>query len=201
MTGTPHSSLSHLECSRTATTYDADEVHGLSEVGAPLLARYDLERVRTTVTREEIAGRPPSLWRYHEVLPVRDPAFVTTLGEGMTPLLAPSSAKIHSGRFDRRNQPIRFRKASGALHPMVERLSFRLIDSRFLNSPEQRWHRSRCSSQARESAASNSPSKNACRTSLQSEQAPAVLILVSGAGEKIMTMRTMSLSENISSLA
>ena len=74
MTGTPHSSLSHLECSRTATTYDADEVHGLSEVGAPLLARYDLERVRTTVTREEIAGRPPSLWRYHEVLPVRDPA-------------------------------------------------------------------------------------------------------------------------------
>ncbi len=87
MTGTPHSSLSHLECSRTATTYDADEVHGLSEVGAPLLARYDLERVRTTVTREEIAGRPPSLWRYHEVLPVRDPAYVTTLGEGMTPLL------------------------------------------------------------------------------------------------------------------
>jgi len=87
VTGTPHSSLSHLECSRTATTYDADVVQGLSEVGAPLLARYDLERVRTTVTREEIAGRPPSLWRYHEVLPVRDPACVTTLGEGMTPLL------------------------------------------------------------------------------------------------------------------
>jgi threonine synthase len=83
----PYSLLSGLECSRTGTSYDADQVQGVSEVGAPLLARYDLERVRASVTREEIASRPPSLWRYHEVLPVRDPVHVTTLGEGMTPLL------------------------------------------------------------------------------------------------------------------
>ena len=83
----PYSFLSRLECSRTGTSYDADEVQGVSEVGAPLLARYDLERVRASVTREEIATRPPSLWRYHELLPVRDPVHVTTLGEGMTPLL------------------------------------------------------------------------------------------------------------------
>ncbi|HEY3529055.1 MAG TPA: threonine synthase [Nocardioides sp.] len=81
------SSLSHLECSRTGTSYDADEVQGVSEVGAPLLARYDLDGVRASLTREEIATRPADLWRYHEVLPVRDPANVTTLGEGMTPLL------------------------------------------------------------------------------------------------------------------
>jgi tRNA G46 methylase TrmB len=84
---------------------------------------------------------------------------------------------------------------------MAERLNFRLIDFRFLNSPEQRWHRSRCSSHACESAASNSPSKKAWRTSFQSEQAPAALMLGSGAGGEIMTMRTMSLSENISRLA
>jgi hypothetical protein len=84
---------------------------------------------------------------------------------------------------------------------MVVRLNFRLIDFRFLNSPEQRRHRSRCNSQACESAASNSPSKKAWRTSSQSEQAAAVLMLVSGAGGDIMTMRTMSLSENISWLA
>jgi len=82
----PFSALSHLECSRTGATYDADVVQGLSEVGAPLLARYDLASV--TVSREEVAARPPDLWRYHEVLPVRDPEHVTTLGEGMTPLLA-----------------------------------------------------------------------------------------------------------------
>jgi threonine synthase len=83
----PYSHLSHLECSRTGDSYDADRLQGLSAVGAPLLARYDLDRVREGVTREEIASRPADLWRYHEVLPVRDPAHVTTLGEGMTPLL------------------------------------------------------------------------------------------------------------------
>jgi threonine synthase len=83
----PHSYLSHLECSRTHESYDADQVQGVSRVGGPLLARYDLEGVRAGVTREEIAGRTPDLWRYREVLPVRDPAHVTTLGEGMTPLV------------------------------------------------------------------------------------------------------------------
>jgi threonine synthase len=79
--------LSRLECSRTGDAYDADQVQGVSAVGAPLLARYDLDRVRHSVKREQLTERPPTLWRYHEVLPVRDPAHVTTLGEGMTPLL------------------------------------------------------------------------------------------------------------------
>jgi threonine synthase len=81
------SALSHLECSRTGTEFDPETVQGTSDVGAPLLARYDLERVRETVTREEIAGRAPDLWRYREVLPVRDQQHVVSLGEGMTPLL------------------------------------------------------------------------------------------------------------------
>ena len=83
-----YSFLSHLECSRTGDVHDADRVQGLSTAGAPLLARYDLAQVRARVSRDEIAARPHDLWRYHEVLPVRDPAHVTTLGEGMTPLLA-----------------------------------------------------------------------------------------------------------------
>jgi threonine synthase len=83
----PYSFLSGLECSRTGARYDADLVQGVSPVGAPLLARYDLDRVRSSLTREQLTERPPTLWRYHEVLPVRDPAHVTTLGEGMTPLL------------------------------------------------------------------------------------------------------------------
>ncbi|MFI5610862.1 threonine synthase [Amycolatopsis sp. NPDC051903] len=79
--------LSHLECSRTGERYEADQVAGTSAAGAPLLARYDLERVRETVTREDLAAREPSLWRYHEVLPVRSPEHVVSLGEGLTPLL------------------------------------------------------------------------------------------------------------------
>ena len=81
------SALSHLECSRTGARYDADRVQGVSDVGAPLLARYDLDAVRAGVSPDDIAGRPHDLWRYHEVLPVRDPAHLTSLGEGMTPLL------------------------------------------------------------------------------------------------------------------
>jgi threonine synthase len=83
----PFSLLTHLECSRTGARYDADIVQGVSDAGAPLLARYDLDQVRATLTREEVAARPQDLWRYHELLPVRDPANITTLGEGMTPLL------------------------------------------------------------------------------------------------------------------
>lgn len=87
MSDAAFSALTHLECSRTGRRYDADVVQGVSEVGAPLLARYDLDRVRRALRPAELAERPPTLWRYHEVLPVRDPSNVVSLGEGMTPLL------------------------------------------------------------------------------------------------------------------
>jgi len=87
MSADDFSALSYLECSRTGATYDADTVQGTSTVRAPLLARYDLKRVAATLTREEIAGRAPNLWRYHELLPVRAARNIVCLGEGMTPLL------------------------------------------------------------------------------------------------------------------
>ena len=43
---------------------------GLCSCGSPLLARYDLTR-SVTLTKDELAARPPDLWRYHELLPVR----------------------------------------------------------------------------------------------------------------------------------
>ena len=76
----PFSFLTDLECSRTGARYDSDVVQGLSDAGAPLLARYDLDAVRSSLSRNDIASRPHSLWRYHEVLPVRQPANNTTLG-------------------------------------------------------------------------------------------------------------------------
>lgn len=82
-----YSVLTHLECSRDGSRHDADVVQGVSPLGAPLLARYDLERAAATVSPAVISARPPDLWRYHELLPVRDERHVVTLGEGMTPLL------------------------------------------------------------------------------------------------------------------
>jgi threonine synthase len=52
-----------------------------------LWVRYDLDAVRSAVTPQRIAARPPSLWRYRELLPLPMDAEPVTLGEGMTPLL------------------------------------------------------------------------------------------------------------------
>ena len=82
------SALSHLECGSCGSGHDAAVVQGLCSCGSPLLARYDLDRVGALASRRDIAGRPPDLWRYHELLPVGDVSSVVSLGEGMTPLLA-----------------------------------------------------------------------------------------------------------------
>jgi threonine synthase len=81
------SCLSHLECSLTGEVAPADEIHGLSEAGRPWLPRYDLQRAAATLTREALVGRRSDLWRYEEVLPVRDAANRVALGEGWTPLI------------------------------------------------------------------------------------------------------------------
>ena len=76
-----------LECGATGATFESERLIGLSPAGKPLLARYDLEAIRDRFTPAAVAGRPPTLWRYEEVLPVRDRACRVTLGEGFTPLL------------------------------------------------------------------------------------------------------------------
>ena len=83
----PYSALSHLDCPRCGIRHDADRVQGTCSCGSPLLARYDLRQVASQASPRDIAGRPPDLWRYHELLPVRAAARVVSLGEGMTPLL------------------------------------------------------------------------------------------------------------------
>jgi threonine synthase len=80
--------LTHLECSRTAEEYDAKDLHNLSTVGAPLLARYDLSAAATVLTKESLKERRSDMWRYREVLPVADDAEIVSLGEGFTPLLS-----------------------------------------------------------------------------------------------------------------
>ncbi len=79
--------LSHLECGLCGERLDADRLWNLCpKCGKPLLARYDLDAAKAKVTREAIAGREPTMWRYRELLPVRDDAYELSLGEGFTPL-------------------------------------------------------------------------------------------------------------------
>ncbi|HEY8598725.1 MAG TPA: threonine synthase [Thermomicrobiales bacterium] len=83
-----YSYLTYLECTFCGTTYEANELQTIcAKCGKVLYARYDLAAARVAMTKEALASRPFTLWRYHEVLPVRDPANVVALGEGGTPLL------------------------------------------------------------------------------------------------------------------
>jgi threonine synthase len=80
--------LTHLDCTRCDKRYPPGQVLNLCECGAPLFARYDLERAAHDMRPGHLALREPSLWRYREVLPVEDPDDRVSLGEGFTPLLA-----------------------------------------------------------------------------------------------------------------
>ena len=79
--------VTHLYCSSCGKEHDARKLINLCECGKPLMVAYDLERAASTLTREALAGRVTSLWRYREVLPLEDDRNKLTLGEGMTPLL------------------------------------------------------------------------------------------------------------------
>src|SRR5687768_11565609 len=80
------STLTHLECTYCDQRFDADQLQTVcSSCGKVLYARYDLARARHTLTRDSLARRRWDMWRYQEVLPVRDAAHIVSLGEGMTP--------------------------------------------------------------------------------------------------------------------
>jgi threonine synthase len=92
--------LSHLECTYCGKVYDADALQGTcTHCGKVLFPRYDLDAAGHSLTKEALLGRRPDMWRYHEVMPVRHPDNVLTLGEGMTPILeAPRLAARHGLR-------------------------------------------------------------------------------------------------------
>ncbi|HLX09144.1 MAG TPA: threonine synthase, partial [Thermoanaerobaculia bacterium] len=76
-----------LVCSRTGQTAPLDEPAFLSPAGAPWLVDYELDRARGERLRRALPGRPWTLWRYRELLPVADHARRIDLGEGATPLV------------------------------------------------------------------------------------------------------------------
>jgi threonine synthase len=83
----PYSYATHLECSATAERHDIGVLQGLSRAGKPLLARYDLAALKRELARSDVEARPADLWRWHELLPVRDAAHALRLGEVETPLI------------------------------------------------------------------------------------------------------------------
>jgi threonine synthase len=91
--------VTHLECSWSGEVFEADRPHNLSRAGKPLLVRYDLDGVRSSLNKEALAARPNDLWRWRELLPVRRVADIVSLGEAATTLipLARSLQELRGG--------------------------------------------------------------------------------------------------------
>jgi threonine synthase len=87
ITAERQSFVTHLECSMTGEVYPADEVHGLSRAGRPLLVRYDLPALAAHLGRDALQARETDLWRWRELLPVRHARDIVSLGEIETPLV------------------------------------------------------------------------------------------------------------------
>ncbi len=80
--------FSHLQCGYCNNIYEADKVWNLcTECSKPLLAMYDLANAKNHLKKSDLPYRPPTLWRYKEMLPIKSDKFILSMGEGFTPLL------------------------------------------------------------------------------------------------------------------
>ena len=68
-------------CTVCATAGEESALH------ETLGVQYDLAALKRQLDREELSRRPAGLWRYHELLPISDPAFRIDLGTGGTRLI------------------------------------------------------------------------------------------------------------------
>lgn len=80
--------VDHLECSKCGNKLEAERRWNLCSVcGKPLVVLYDLKKIRKAVKREDLVRRPSNLWRYKEMLPLKNTSNILSLGEGYTPLI------------------------------------------------------------------------------------------------------------------
>ena len=80
----------HLECGKCGRRTEAGAGAALCPACAkPLLVRYDLSRLEGAALQEtwERRGCDEGMWRFREILPLREGEEPVTLGEGATPLL------------------------------------------------------------------------------------------------------------------
>lgn len=78
-----------------ARRYDAHALHNLSKAGKPLLVKYDYDKARATLTRDELARRPNTMWKWREILPVTKTENCVYLGEECAPRKGGREARTH----------------------------------------------------------------------------------------------------------
>ena len=84
-----NSYVSHLECAYSGKRYNAGEIHTISEIGKPIIVKYDLQRISAEVSRSSIEiSNEPGFWRYSPLLPVSSEQNRVKLGEVVTPIIS-----------------------------------------------------------------------------------------------------------------
>ncbi len=91
------SHITHLECPECNRYHTAEAPATFCVCGSPLFARYNLALTRELVEAEEFPSKVNSMWRYAQLLPVRSPSFIVSLGEGWTPLVDSRRLGKHLG--------------------------------------------------------------------------------------------------------
>ncbi len=90
--------VTHVECTVCGHHHDAKRVLSVCErCGQMLAVRYDLERVKTSLTKDALRTRPPGMYRFRELTPLAADEAPVTLGEGGTPLLPLPRLAAHFG--------------------------------------------------------------------------------------------------------
>ncbi len=91
------SHISHLECPHCRRKHSADTINAYCVCGGPLYAVYDIAGVREEIDSGEFPTETNSMWRYSQLLPVKSPSYIISLGEGWTPLLQSRHLGKHLG--------------------------------------------------------------------------------------------------------
>ncbi len=78
--------VSHLEGAIDGEHLAPEVVHTLHH-DRPIWVRYDLEQISKSLSKQVLLSRPPTIWRYAELLPAYQSSKIVSLGEGMTPVL------------------------------------------------------------------------------------------------------------------
>ena len=80
--------VSHVECTVCGQKHDPTRMLSVCEqCGQMLAVRYDLERVKASLTKDVLRSRSPGMYRFRELTPLATDEEPVTLGEGGTPLL------------------------------------------------------------------------------------------------------------------
>ena len=74
--------LTLLLCTYCGQEFCSEERNKLcNQCGKVLYPQYDTNSAKSSFTKDVLKGRSPSMWRYFEMMPIRDPSNIVSLGE------------------------------------------------------------------------------------------------------------------------